>query len=541
MNFKTIVKTTVKEVQVYRVGATVIRYGEAELAAGRNILVIGGMTETADSGSFKLKFPEKVRAVNLQVVNPEDMQDKGEIQKESEAVKKQLDDIDYQIGTCELMLELRKKNSDFSGRQNITTEEQEKMLEALPEQLLSLHRKIDQLNEEKKKLEKALEKAEKEEKKPVILAELVAAEGGTVPFILQYQEMAAVWKPKYEIQYFDDKSPLEVRMKAEIVQRSGEDWKQVKVTLFTGNPSVSNDLPVMSTLMLSLYEPQKNRVRAKGMMMGAACGAMADGAMVCEEVCEDGAAPEADMIMADLMMESAEMSEEETMKSFLLPNARDILSDTDGNRADLQSFTVKANYHVLAIPSVDTRSFLTAEIAAAQWPLPPANAAIYLRDAFAGEVYVDPTRDTDLLTLSLGQDERLTIVRTEKPKQTQDVFLKGVRRESHCTEIRILNTSSDTVKALIKDQIPVSTDKNIEIETSNLSEGILDAESGEVRWEIMAEPEKPVELALEYRISWPKDKRLEERRKAMKVKTRFCPGCGSIVTGKFCPECGKEV
>jgi len=541
MNFKTIVKTTVKEVQVYRVGATVIRYGEAELAAGRNILVIGGMTETADSGSFKLKFPEKVRAVNLQVVNPEDMQDKGEIQKESEAVKKQLDDIDYQIGTCELMLELRKKNSDFSGRQNITTEEQEKMLEALPEQLLSLHRKIDQLNEEKKKLEKALEKAEKEEKKPVILAELVAAEGGTVPFILQYQEMAAVWKPKYEIQYFDDKSPLEVRMKAEIVQRSGEDWKQVKVTLFTGNPSVSNDLPVMSTLMLSLYEPQKNRVRAKGMMMGAACGAMADGAMVCEDVCEDGAAPEADMIMADLMMESAEMSEEETMKSFLLPNARDILSDTDGNRADLQSFTVKANYHVLAIPSVDTRSFLTAEIAAAQWPLPPANAAIYLRDAFAGEVYVDPTRDTDLLTLSLGQDERLTIVRTEKPKQTQDVFLKGVRRESHCTEIRILNTSSDTVKALIKDQIPVSTDKNIEIETSNLSEGILDAESGEVRWEIMAEPEKPVELALEYRISWPKDKRLEERRKAMKVKTRFCPGCGSIVTGKFCPECGKEV
>jgi len=536
-----IAKTTVKEVQVYRVGATVIRYGEAELTAGRNTLMIGGMTETADSGSFKLKFPEKVRAVNLQVINPEDMQNKEELQKESAAIRKQLDDIEYQIETCELMLELRKKNSDFSARQNITTEEQEKMLEALPEQLISLHRKIDQLNEEKKKLEKALEKAEKEEKKPVILAELAAAEGGTVPFILQYQEMAAVWKPKYEIQYFDDKSPLEVRMKAEIVQRSGEDWKQVKVTLFTGNPSVSNDLPVMSTLMLSLYEPQKTKVRAKGMMMGAAFGAMADGAMVCEDVCEDGAAPGADMIMADLMMESAEMSEEETMKSFLLTNARDILSDTDGNRADLQCFTVKANYHVLAIPSVDTRSFLTAEIAAAQWPLPPANAAIYLRDTFAGEVYVDPTRDTDLLTLSLGQDERLTIVRTEKPKQTQDVFLKGVRRESHSTEIRILNTSSDTVKALIKDQIPVSTDKNIEIETSNLSEGMLDAESGEVRWEIMAEPEKPVELALEYRISWPKDKRLEERRKTMKVKTRFCPGCGSIVTGKFCPECGKEI
>ena len=539
-----IVKTTVKEVQVYRAGATVIRYGEAELTPGRNMLMIGGMTETADSGSFKLKFPEKIRAVNLQVVNPEDMQDKEqnteELQKESDAIRKKLDDILYQIETCKLMLELRKKNSDFSGRRNITTEEQEKMLEALPEQLMTLHRKIDQLSEEKKKLEKELEKAEKEEKKPVILAELSAAEGGMVPFILQYQEMAAVWGPKYEIQYFDDKSPLEVRMKAQIVQRSGEDWKQVKVTLFTGNPSVSSDLPEMSTLMLSLYEPQKTKVRAKGMMLGAG-RAMADEAAICEEVCDDDAMPEMAMGMANLMMDTAEMSEEETMKSFLLPNARDILSDTDGNRADLQTFTVKANYHVLAIPAVDTRSFLTAEIAAAQWPLPPANAAIYLRDAFAGEVYVDPTQDTDLLAISLGQDERLTIVRTEKPKQTQDVFLKGVRRESHSTEIRILNTSSDTVKALIKDQIPVSTDKNIEIETSNLSEGILDEESGEVRWEILAEPEKPALLNLDYRISWPKDKRLEERRKQMKVKTRFCPGCGSIVTGRFCPECGNEI
>ena len=535
-----IAKTTVKEVQVYRVGAIVIRRGEAELKAGRNCLMIGGMTETADSGSFKLKFPEKIRAVNLQVVNPEDLNNKEDIEKESDALRKQLDDLEYQIETCELMLELRKKNSDFSGRQNITTEEQEKMLEALPEQLISLHRKIDQLNEEKKRLEKELEKAEKEEKKPVILAELAAEEGGTVPFILQYREMAAVWNPKYEIQYYDDKSPLEVRMKAEIVQKSGEDWKQVTVTLFTGNPSVSNDLPEMSTLMLSLYEPQKNRVRAKGMFMGVAAGAMAD-TMVCEEECEDGAAPEADMVMANLMMDTAEVSEEETMKSFLLPNARDILSDTDGNRADLQCFTVKANYHVLSIPSVDSRSFLTAEIAAAQWPLPPANAAIYLRDTFAGEVYVDPTQDTDLLTLSLGQDERLVIVRTEKPKQTQDVFLKGVRRENHSTEIRILNTSTDTIKALIKDQIPVSTEKSIDIETSNLSEGILDAESGEVRWEIMAEPENPVELHLEYRISWPKEKRLEERRKVMRVKARFCSACGSIVTGRFCPECGKEI
>ncbi|HBE10218.1 MAG TPA: hypothetical protein DCY81_06760 [Lachnospiraceae bacterium] len=38
-------------------------------------------------------------------------------------------------------------------------------------------------------------------------------------------------------------------MKAQIRQSSGEDWKQVKVTLYTGNPSVSNALPEISLLM----------------------------------------------------------------------------------------------------------------------------------------------------------------------------------------------------------------------------------------------------------------------------------------------------
>jgi uncharacterized protein (TIGR02231 family) len=535
-----LIKTSVTEVQVYRAGATVMRTGKAPLTAGRNVLYIAGMTQSADSGSFRLKFPGKVRAINLQVVGIDDL--KEDVTKESEKVKKEIADLEYQIETNRLMLKLRQQNANCSGRKNVTLEEQERMMEALPEQLLSIHREIDRLEEEKKKLEEKLEDIEKDEDQPVILAELQAEEAGEVPFILQYQEQASFWAPKYEVQYTDDRSPLEVRMKAEIVQRSGEDWKQVKVSLYTGNPSASNEIPAMSSLQLTLVEPPKLRTRAKGVGM-MAMRAAEDGCAIDEECVEDaafGAAPSA-MMMNSLKMEAAEMSEEETMKAFLLPNARDIISDTEGNIADLQSFTVKANYHVLTIPSVDTHSYLTAEIKAADWPLPPADAAIYLGDTFAGNVYVDPTQDTDLLTLSLGQDERLTVTRTEKPKQRQDAFLKNERREVSATEIRIVNTSSEAVKVLVKDQVPVSTDKAIEVEVANISDGIRDEESGEVCWELSAEPDTPISLQIEYKVSWPKDKQLHTRRTAMRTKHRFCPNCGCVVTGKFCPECGSAV
>ena len=62
-------KTKVKEVQVYRSSAIVSRIGEAELVAGRNILYVAGMTDSADTGSFKLKFPEKIRAININQSN----------------------------------------------------------------------------------------------------------------------------------------------------------------------------------------------------------------------------------------------------------------------------------------------------------------------------------------------------------------------------------------------------------------------------------------------------------------------------------------
>ena len=118
----------------------------------------------------------------------------------------------------------------------------------------------------------------------------------------------------------------------------------------------------------------------------------------------------------------------------------------------------------------------------------------------------------ELLKLSLGQDERLNVVRTEKPKLSQDVFLKNERRESRALEIRVINTSSEKVNVLVKDHVPVSTDKAIELDIIKLSEAEYDKESGEMSWKYEAEPSELKFFELEYRLSWPKDKRLNERR-----------------------------
>ena len=540
-----ITKTEVKEVSIYRRSATVIRAGIAKLEAGRNLAYIAGMTNTADAGTFLLKFPPTVKAVNMQLVHIDDVE-LGE-EKESEKTQERIAELAYRVNTCNMMAELRKTNSNFSYRTDISLDAQEEYLKKLPEELDKLHKEVTELTKAQELLNKELEEVKKEEEKPLIMVELITENAEEVPFLLQYQETSANWTPKYEVRFNGTDKPLAVSMKAKISQSSKEDWKQVKVTLFSGNPVQTDAIPDLKSTWLSFYEPPQP-VPASPMMGFMGMNMAASMAAGSAQAMSASSAPAMAMMNMDAMKqmsamqtEEANVSEEESMTAFELPNLRDVLSDTSGNLADLKNFSVDAKYHVLCIPKMSDKSFMTAEIISTEWPLPPAKASVYLKDTFAGEFYVDSYSETDTFNLSLGNDERLKVVRTELPRKTQEALLKNQKKTQYAYKISILNNSSDSVNVKVLDQIPVSTEKTIVVETSDLSGGKLSEESGELSWELSAESKKETVLNVAYSVAWPKDKRLQEKKVNMStaVKSGTCKNCGQTgITAKFCPNCG---
>lgn len=79
----------------------------------------------------------------------------------------------------------------------------------------------------------------------------VSAKGATKgKFSLTYMVKNAGWYPTYDIRAKDVSSPIELVYKANVSQNSGEDWKNVKLTLSSGNPTNNNIKPELGTYSL---------------------------------------------------------------------------------------------------------------------------------------------------------------------------------------------------------------------------------------------------------------------------------------------------
>ncbi len=495
-------KTIVSKVQIYRNSAIVTRKGTMRLSAGKNTAYITGLTETADIDSVRLLTAQGIVTADINFVNAFSVD--GEERLKTKELEQKIDAVDFNIKTIKEMMQCRKANANFQNRRDITLEEQEKYLSELPGHLMSYYEKLNALEEEKKHLEDELAKNQASERETVIKAELIAEREGEYPFEIRYSEHAATWSPLYEVRYSSDKEPLSVIMKARFRQNTREDWKDAQVLLYTGNPSVSHDLPKVMKKEIGLYEERPAKMLYMNKTAVPRAALMADGA-VAEEACVTE-----DTAVYDSVMPQAMISNEETMTVFELPGTKDVLRGNDGNVAELSRFEINADYRLLTVPSVNDKVFLSAAVKAEDWPFPASTAKVYVKDAYAGEVFVDPETEENEFELSLGADERVNVSRKESPVKISDVLLKGQKKKQCAYTIKLRNTSNEDLKVLVKDSIPVSTDKQVSVDVQELSKGEKDEETGIVKWNIIAKPGASEELKVSYSIQWPKGKKIRE-------------------------------
>lgn len=103
-------------------------------------------------------------------------------------------------------------------------------------------------------------------------------------FSLSYVVHNASWFPTYDVRAKNVNSPISISYKANVSQQSGEDWKNIKLTLSTGNPTVAGNKPELNPYFLNYgmyYRPENGTMTAvSGKIIGSDDGQAVPGATI---------------------------------------------------------------------------------------------------------------------------------------------------------------------------------------------------------------------------------------------------------------------
>jgi len=367
----------------------------------------------------------------------------------------------------------------------------------LQEKETNLNTKLKNLND---KLEINTQKEEKNSKGKLVI-QVMNEVAGAVNLDINYITNNASWNPFYDLRAENITSPINMMYKAQVAQSTGIDWKKVKLTLSSGNPNQNNQAPILSSWFLR-YENDANdynyyRGNAYGKDMGET---------KLQEVVVTGAAGIKKRKTSSVSNYTT-IQENQLNVSFDIDIPYDILSNGKPHSVALKEIKLPATYKYYAAPRVEKEAFLLAEIEDySKYNLLPGEANIIFEGLYVGKTFINTNQTSDTLNLSMGRDKKISIKREKVVDKSGTKFLSSKKEQTFTFDITVRNNKKEAAQMLLKDQYPLSTDKEIEIELLESNNAKVNKETGILTWELNLQPNETKKIRISYKIKYPKDK-----------------------------------
>jgi TonB-dependent SusC/RagA subfamily outer membrane receptor len=421
------------------------------------------------------------------------------------------------------------------------------------------------LTELNNKLEINTQKEEKISEGKLIL-QVMNEVAGNVNLDISYITNSASWQPFYDLRAENINASIDLAYKAKVTQTTGIDWKKVKLTLSSGNPNQNNVAPLLQTWFLSYGKNKEFEDRPNASVIASLQGT-APGLTVISSsgtpgsdkfdgyirgassingdsdpliiingipssnqdfknldqnniksvtVLKDAAATSiygnkgangVVMITTKNMNDYTTIEEQELNVSFDIDIPYDILSNGKAHSVSLKDIKIPATYKYYAAPKAEKEAFLMAELNDyAKYNLLPGEANIVFEGMYVGKTTINPNQTQDTLNLSLGRDKKISIKRERITDKSGTKFLSSYKEQTFTYDIIVRNNKKEDINMLLKDQYPLSTDKEITVELLDKDGAKANEETGILTWEIKLKPNETKKYRISYKVKYPKDK-----------------------------------
>ena len=337
-----------------------------------------------------------------------------------------------------------------------------------------------------------------------ILITLQANKEGKFPMKISYLAYNAGWMPVYDLRAEDINSNIEFSYRAKVFQSTGNDWDNVNLTISTGNPTVGGQAPVLYPWYVNFYEPMYGTLdKAQAYDQRNATPSVAQGYELSEvEISSQKVSPKT-------IANFTTVSNNTVNTEFKISIPYDIPSDNQQYDVIMQKESIKAIFDYVTVPKYDNDAFLRARLTDwMQYSLLPGESNIYFKGTYVGKGFIDPVQANDTLTVSLGRDRAINIKRDQIKEFCKTSTFGSKQKTTKAFEITITNTKKQAIDIEVEDQLPISQNSEIEIETEELSGGSYDPTTGKVTWKLRIEPGQTVKKQLRFNAKYPKKKYL---------------------------------
>ncbi len=511
------------EASVYLRGATLTHTASVQLKSGAQTVVVNGLSPEIEIASLKVTVSGNNILSSAEFSNDyvTVKSESAKIQQLRDSLKlhqKKWQEINNSLSVNNKLLKILSdgitNNTQQKDKIISSTELSDNMdlykakAPALMKQQNELKEQQEAINQHISRLQKQIKQDESRERQHsgVVTLAVSAPVAAKADITITYYTAKASWTPCYDIQVPAVGKPVSLMVKAQVRQTTGLDWKQVKLNLSNAHPNQSNQAPLFSAWFLRLQSPGAAFSRKSAAYSNTLVSYKTAEAEVDEDAGDEIQEVKAPKSMDDLV----ELQENDIEASYAIALPYNIPGNGKAQLIDLKTHTLKADYYYYAAPKLASETYLMVTLSDwEQYRLLPGEANVVFNGTHTGKTRLN-TGTTEPLTLTLATEPRIVVKREKRTDFSSTKTLGGSTTATRSHLITVKSNMNHPVSLRLKEQYPLSTDKELEVKlTENSPEaGTNNSDLGVLTWDFELKAGESRTFTVTYTVKYPKEKKV---------------------------------
>lgn len=348
---------------------------------------------------------------------------------------------------------------------------------------------------------------------------LSAPAAGKAKIAFDYQVSGASWRPAYDARLNVAKSRVNLVQRADVTNRSGEDWHGVMLTLSTARPARGVTMPFPKPWFVDFPRPEEKRLAG---LVARDTEGFFESCLNCDSPALVDARPAtgAFKVIPDASEERAKRAEEQVATAvgteftaeYAIKGAQDVPSDGEPHTFTVAEHTLPAALFVRTYPKQAATAFLYAGLTFdGKSPLLGGKATIFRDGVLMGSSTMQTLRPGEEIKLSFGVDDRVRVAYGVDTDLRSKTGLIGKR--NHVVKgfiISVENFHATPVDVTVFDRMPVPQNEEIRVRLTSDStpptERDVDDRKGVLAWKKTLKPNQQADIRFGYEVSYPRGK-----------------------------------